>query len=249
MRGGIDVILDRYVHPAPEQGWPRWMGQNLDEAKFILMVCTETYRRRVMGQEEPGKGLGVDWEGNLIYNAIYHRIRNNQPSGSRFIPLLLPDSEPAHIPGPVQGHSYYRLATFDLTDRGYEALYRHLTDQPVTPRPDLGPIQILPPIPRPQAVSGPLPPSGGPWWNVPYPRNPNFTGREAILTQLDAALASGTPAALSQAIAGLSRPSISFAHSGCDELMLFIPLFSATCRLGSHPGNAVSCLGVRLSSI
>ena len=49
--------------------------------------------------------------------------------------------------------------------------------------------------------------------------------------------------------ANLSSPSISFAHSGCDELMLFIPLFSATCRLGSHPGNAVSCLGVRLSSI
>src|SRR6187455_3226727 len=29
-------------------------------------------------------------------------------------------------------------------------------------------IQILPPIPRPQAVPGPLPPSGGPWWNIPY---------------------------------------------------------------------------------
>ena len=48
--GGIDVILDRYVHPAPEEGWPRWMDRNLDEAQFVLMVCTETYRRRVMGR-------------------------------------------------------------------------------------------------------------------------------------------------------------------------------------------------------
>ena len=45
--------------------------------------------------------------------------------------------------------------------------------------------------------------SGGPWWNVPYPRNPNFTGREAILKQLESALACGAPAVLSQAITGL----------------------------------------------
>ena len=98
--GGIDVILGQYVDPAPEEGWPRWMDRNLDEAKFVLMVCTETYRRRVMGQGEPGKGLGVRWEGSLIYNRIYH----DKPSGSRFIPiLLLPGSETAHIPNPFRG--------------------------------------------------------------------------------------------------------------------------------------------------
>jgi SEFIR domain len=149
---GIDVILDRYVHPAPEEGWPRWMDRSLDEAQFVLMVCTETYRRRVMGREEPGKGLGVRWEGSLIYNRIY----NDKPSGSRFIPiLLLPGSEPAHIPNPVQGHAYYRITTFDLTDPGYEALYRHLTDQPATPKPDLGSIKKLPPKPRPEPSSDP----------------------------------------------------------------------------------------------
>ena len=121
----IDVILDRHVHPAPAEGWPRWMDRNLDEAKFILMVCTETYRRRVIGLEEPGKGLGAGWEGRLIYNRIYC----DGSSGSRFIPVLLPGSEPAHIPNPVLGHTYYRIATFDLTDRGFEALNRHLTGQ------------------------------------------------------------------------------------------------------------------------
>jgi SEFIR domain len=180
---GIDAILDRYV-PAPEEGWPHWMGRNLDETEFILMVCTETYCRRIMGREEPGKGLGVRWEGSLISNRIYH----DEPSGSRFISILLPGSEPAHIPNPAQGHAYYRIATFDLTDPGFEALYRRLTDQPATPRPGLGPIQVLPPKPRPQAVPGPLPRSGGPWWNIPYPRNPHFTGREAILKQLETAL-------------------------------------------------------------
>ncbi|MBV8318830.1 MAG: TIR domain-containing protein [Planctomycetaceae bacterium] len=160
--GGIDVILDRYVDD-PDEGWPRWMAQNIEAARFVLLVCTDTYRRRAMGLEEPGRGLGVDWEGNLIFNAIYHRIQNDQPSGSRFIPILLPGSEPSHIPDPVQGHSYYQLATFDLTDRDYATLYRRLTNQPATPRPDLGPIQILPPIPRPQAVRGTVIDLNGRW--------------------------------------------------------------------------------------
>ena len=216
--GGIDVILDRYVHPAPEEGWPRWMERSLDEAKFVLMVCTETYRRRVRGKEESGQGTGVRWEGTLIYNRIVY----GDPAGARFIPILLPGSEPTHIPDPVRGHSYYRLVTFDRTDPGYEALYRHLTGQPATPRSDLGSIQTLPPIPRPQAVSGPLPPSGGPWWNVPSPRNPDFTGREAILTQLETALASGMPAALSQAIAGLggvgkTQTAVEYAYRHRDQ--------------------------------
>ena len=97
--GGIDVILDRYVHPVPAEGWPRWMEQNLDTARFVLMVCTETYRRRAMGLEEPGN-LGVDWEGNLIYNTIYRRIQNDQASGSRFIPILLPGAALRTSPTP-----------------------------------------------------------------------------------------------------------------------------------------------------
>ena len=113
---GIEVTLDRYIHPAPAEGWPRWMDRHLDQARFVLMVCTETYRRCVMGQQEPGRGLGVRWEGGLIYNRIYH----DAPSGSRFVPVLLPGCETKHIPNPVQGHAYYRITTFDLTDPGFE---------------------------------------------------------------------------------------------------------------------------------
>ena len=142
--GGLEVILDQYVHPAPDEGWPLWMETRLDEANFVLMVCTETYRRRVMGQEQPGKGLGVRWEGSLIYNRIY----NDKPSGSRFIPVLFEGGEPAQIPNPVQGHTYYRISHFDLSDAGYEGLYRHLTGQAPTPPREIGAIQPLPPRPR-----------------------------------------------------------------------------------------------------
>ena len=96
---GIDVILDQYVHPAPEEGWPLWMDRNFDEAEFVLMVCTETYRRRVMGLEEPDKGPWVRWEGSLIYNRIYL----DKPSGTRFIPVLLPGSAAGAHPRPRSG--------------------------------------------------------------------------------------------------------------------------------------------------
>jgi tetratricopeptide (TPR) repeat protein len=143
-RGGLEVLLDQYVHPAPDEGWPRWMESGIDEADFVLMVCTEHYHRRVMGHKQPDKGLGVRWEGTLIYNRIY----SDKPSGSRFIPVLLEGSDPAHIPNPVQGHSYYRIRDFDVSDLGYESLYRHLTGQAPTPPPERGPVQILRPRPR-----------------------------------------------------------------------------------------------------
>ena len=73
--GGIDVILDRYVHPAPAEGWPLWMDRNLDEAEFVLMVCTEIYARRVMGPAEPGKDLGVLWRGADLQPDLPRRAR------------------------------------------------------------------------------------------------------------------------------------------------------------------------------
>ena len=102
------------------------------------------------------------WEGKLIYNRIYH----DQPRGSRFIPILLPGSEPAHIPNPAQEHTHYRIVTFDFTDSEFEGLYRHLTGQAPTPKHKRGKIIKLPPKPRPQPSLGPLPPPGGPMINI-----------------------------------------------------------------------------------
>ena len=140
---GIDARIDQY-DPNPVEGWPLWMQTNLDAARFVLMVCTETYHRRVMQKEKAGKGLGVQWEGSLIYNHIY----NNSAQGSHYIPLLLDGADTATIPGPVQGHTRYRLKQFDFSDGQYEALYRHLTGQHATPKPELGSRKVLPPAPR-----------------------------------------------------------------------------------------------------
>jgi len=143
-RDGITVIFDRY-EPHPDGGWPLWMDKGIRDAKYVLMVCTPAYCRRVMGEEPPGVGLGVRWEGKIIYNRIY----NDPPAGSRYIPLLLDGGSAADVPAPVLGHQRYQPHQFDFSDRGYDDLYRHLTDQHRTPRPDVKSIVNRPPDPRP----------------------------------------------------------------------------------------------------
>jgi hypothetical protein len=71
------------------------------------MLYTETYYRRVMGEEKTGGGLGIKWEGNLIYQRIY----NADATNSRFIPVLFEYSKVEHIPTPLQGVTRHRIDT------------------------------------------------------------------------------------------------------------------------------------------
>lgn len=86
LRGaGLDVQLDRYVTSPPE-GWPRWMMTQVEEADFVLVVCTPTYRRRFDGKERRGKGLGAAFEGLLALQLFYEAGAKNK----KFVPVLLP---------------------------------------------------------------------------------------------------------------------------------------------------------------
>jgi TIR domain len=109
--GGIDCTIDQYV-VVPAEGWPRWMDKQIRDSDFVVMVCTDTYYERVMGEEQPGKGLGVRWEGHLIYQAIY----NAESMNTKFIPVLFESGKYAHIPAPVQSTAFY----FAQTEDGYE---------------------------------------------------------------------------------------------------------------------------------
>lgn len=142
---GVDCVLDKY-NPHPPEGWPLWMDRQIRDATFVLMVCTETYYQRVMREEKPGIGLGVQWESTLIYTYLY----DNAASDDRFIPVLLDGAHQFDIPAPVRGRTFYRADT----DEGYDGLYRHLTKQPSTPKPPLGTPRVLPPRQRLVPSSG-----------------------------------------------------------------------------------------------
>jgi TIR domain/NB-ARC domain len=136
LRGdGIDCMIDQYAL-VPEEGWPLWMERQIRDSDFVVMVCTETYHQRVIGEEEPGKGLGVRWEGRLIYHAIYRAEMRN----TKFIPVLFEAGDSSYIPGPVGDTNFY----FVQTEHGYEDLYRRLTNQPRAIKPELGKLRSLP---------------------------------------------------------------------------------------------------------
>jgi len=136
---GIDCTIDQYI-VAPPEGWPRWMVRQIRNSDFVLMVCTETYCQRVMREEQPGKGLGVRWEGHLIYQAIYDAETMN----TKFIPVFFEPGSASHIPDPVRSTSYYYVHT----ENGYEDLYRRVTNQPRAVKPELGKLRSLPPAER-----------------------------------------------------------------------------------------------------
>src|SRR5260370_12384263 len=181
------------------------MDRQIRAADFVLMICTSIYYRRWMGEEEQGKGHGVQWESTLIYQYIY----NAGTANTRFIPVLLEGADASAIPIPWQGVKYYQ----PTTEAGYEELYRRLTGQPRTRKGELGTLEQLPSRERkfvsstdPSDDQSPAPAGTLPTpWNTPYPRNPFFTGREELLAQLSTALKTNVAMALTQpqAISGL----------------------------------------------
>jgi hypothetical protein len=100
-KDGVNAQLDQYVAGTPPEGWHRWMLDQLDWAEYVLMVCTETYYRRFRGHEEPGKGKGADWEGNLITLVIYHAKSRT----SKFGPVFFDGPDEELIPEPASRNS------------------------------------------------------------------------------------------------------------------------------------------------
>ena len=147
---GIATILDRYVEKgSPLEGWPRWMMNGLNAATHVLCVCTETYRRRFLGQEVPDKGKGVDWEGALVSQALYDARSNT----NKFIPVLFARSDESHIPEPLRPQTHYVLDS----DAGYKALYDALLDQSGVEPGAVGQLKR-----KPRATGRPLDFGGGP---------------------------------------------------------------------------------------
>ena len=118
---GIETLLDLYVNGSPAEGWPRWMLDQLDDADFVLVVCTETYYRRFRGHEVPGKGKGVDWEGALITQEIY----NERSKTLKFVPVFFAEDAAQFIPEPLRNLTHYPLTSEEL----YQGLYDFLLEQ------------------------------------------------------------------------------------------------------------------------
>jgi tetratricopeptide (TPR) repeat protein len=202
-KDGIECEVDQY-QSSPEKGWQIWMEDKIEESKYVLIICTETYLRRFRKKEEDDKGKGVTWEGAIISTELY----NSQGRNKKFIPVVLSDTGLNFIPSILQSATAYNLKD----DDGYDNLYRRLTNQHKNPRPAIGEKKELKhELPVESFKSNTL-------FNVPIHQNRFFTGREDILKQLKENLGSDKKTALTQqALSGLggvgkTQIAVEYAH-------------------------------------
>jgi hypothetical protein len=130
---GFDASIDRFVEGTPTQGWPRWMLNQVDNADFIILICTKTYYRRFRGFDDLGRGRGADYEGAIITNELYSRKSVSQ----RFIPAFVRLFDPDHVPEPLRQFTSYNLST------SYDELTKFLSGRSGVDPVDLGPAPLL----------------------------------------------------------------------------------------------------------
>lgn len=138
---GVDCIIDQYEE-SPAEGWIRWAINRIEEAEFVLVVCTEQYNQLFAGKGKATEGQAANWQGAIITQAIYDSQANN----TKFIPIAISTQDFTHIPVILRSATSYVINTAE----GYEQLYRRLTNQFATPMPALGVIQQLPRLDRQQ---------------------------------------------------------------------------------------------------
>ena len=114
---GIECRIDQHEE-SPEEGWPRWCRNQVQESKFVLVVCTEIYKRRYEGKASPEAGSGSKWEGFIVTQAIYDADGKN----NKFIPVLFSRADLPQIPEELRSGTHYVVSTDEgplTTDEGY----------------------------------------------------------------------------------------------------------------------------------
>jgi len=128
-KDGIDCNIDQYENSPPE-GWPRWTVKQIEDADFVILVCTESYAKRFNGHQDQQKCIDVNWEGAIFTQELYDAMERK----TSFIPVIFSRDDLAYIPEYLHAATYFTLDN----KNGYEALYRVLTNQTLL-RPSLGP--------------------------------------------------------------------------------------------------------------
>ena len=118
---GVECELDQF-HQSPPEGWAAWTLDQIEQAKYVLVLCTQNYESRFRGQAARGVGKGAKWEGAVITQRLFDSDARN----AAYIPVVLNSPDIAYIPAPLRGATYYDLSQ----KNGFTELLRRLTAQP-----------------------------------------------------------------------------------------------------------------------
>jgi hypothetical protein len=140
-KDGVEAWIDQYTQD-PNEGWIRWMRNQVKQANRVLLVFTETYQRRFEGNEEEGKGVGATFEGVIVTQELYETGGSN----AKFRPVVFSEQEETFIPEELRRFNRYRVDTQD----NYQNLLRWLCEAPRIVPPILGIKQNLPPESAPE---------------------------------------------------------------------------------------------------
>lgn len=132
---GIDAILDQYEE-APPEGWPRWMESSIKKADYVIIIGSQGYYQKINDVSQSGKGLGVKWEGNIIYQMLYSDCSINV----KFIPAIFSEDDIQYIPTPLQSSTHYNISN----ENDFDRLYWRLRGISTKEKPPLGKLRPLP---------------------------------------------------------------------------------------------------------
>ena len=132
-KGGCESRLDKY-DDNKVSNWPRWMRIQIDEADYILMVFTRTYRRRFDGNEAENVGRGVTWEGAIITNSLYAAAANPAVA-LKFIPVVFTEKGLIHVPRDIFSGTTYVL---NGASDGWDRLVNRIWNKPSVQPPPVG---------------------------------------------------------------------------------------------------------------
>jgi hypothetical protein len=135
---GVDAEIDQYEESPPE-GWPKWMMRQIQEAEYVLLICSKLFHERANDFSGKKEGLGVKWETSLILQQLYAANTNN----TKFIPVIATQHSVNFIPLPLQPYTYYDISDADKKQQ----LLNRLLGISTSKRPALGEPSVSEPLP------------------------------------------------------------------------------------------------------